>query len=283
MKKNGFFTFCCALVPGFGQMYYGYMRRGVSIAAWFWGIVFLASLTGLGIIAFVLPVIWAYSFFDTYNIRNLSTDQRAMFRDEYIPNGHFMKNMGVDKWLKNAKTSRFVGFGLIALGLLILYNLFINNFYWRLREYFPFLSYLVNSLPALLIAGAAIFVGVRVLQGKKPNGKPLDDDYSGYVPPAPSCQQPEYPSPFTAAGTPAPEAPATETPIPKVDPNVELTVDSTPELFVQASEDTGINLEVHASTAETDASAAAETAEDETAKAKKKGGRKAKDTEEKES
>ena len=31
MLKNGFLTFCCAFVPGAGQMYQGYMKRGLSL------------------------------------------------------------------------------------------------------------------------------------------------------------------------------------------------------------------------------------------------------------
>ena len=31
MKKNGFLTFIFACIPGAGQMYYGYMQRGLSI------------------------------------------------------------------------------------------------------------------------------------------------------------------------------------------------------------------------------------------------------------
>ena len=32
MKKNGLLTFIFACIPGAGQMYYGYMQRGLSIA-----------------------------------------------------------------------------------------------------------------------------------------------------------------------------------------------------------------------------------------------------------
>ena len=31
MLKNGFLTFCCAFIPGAGQMYQGYMKRGLSL------------------------------------------------------------------------------------------------------------------------------------------------------------------------------------------------------------------------------------------------------------
>ena len=30
MKKNGFLTFIFACIPGAGQMYYGYMQRGLD-------------------------------------------------------------------------------------------------------------------------------------------------------------------------------------------------------------------------------------------------------------
>ena len=35
MKKNGFLTFCFACIPGAGQMYYGYMKRGLSLITLF--------------------------------------------------------------------------------------------------------------------------------------------------------------------------------------------------------------------------------------------------------
>ena len=35
MRINGFFLFCCACVPGAGQMYLGYMKRGLSLITFF--------------------------------------------------------------------------------------------------------------------------------------------------------------------------------------------------------------------------------------------------------
>lgn len=35
MKKNGFLTFIFACIPGAGQMYYGYMQRGLSLITMF--------------------------------------------------------------------------------------------------------------------------------------------------------------------------------------------------------------------------------------------------------
>lgn len=70
MKKNGLLTFIFACVPGAGQMYYGYMQRGLSLIT-----LFCLSF-GLGTILeplmILAPIIWMYSFFDTYDmIRHL--------------------------------------------------------------------------------------------------------------------------------------------------------------------------------------------------------------------
>ena len=218
MKKNGLFTFVTACVPGFGQMYYGYMRRGVSLAAWFFGISVLAVITGLGFIGFVLPVIWAYAFFDTYNIRNLTAEQRAMFRDEYLPGGDLKLQSMFDKLFKGGRGSRLLGIVLIVAGGLIVYNLFISQFFWRLRELFPFLAYFINSIPALLIAGALIFIGLRVMRGAKHDAPPTDEyDYYYTQQQYPAAQQPEQAAPQA-------DVPQADVPVPEVDKNVVLEV-----------------------------------------------------------
>ena len=44
MKKNALLTFIFACVPGAGQMYYGYMQRGLSLIALFCGCFILGAL-----------------------------------------------------------------------------------------------------------------------------------------------------------------------------------------------------------------------------------------------
>ena len=70
MKKNLFFTFCFSFIPGAGQMYQNYMKRGVSMMC-IAGILFVFAVM-LETVIFVIPflIMMAYSFFDTYNIRN---------------------------------------------------------------------------------------------------------------------------------------------------------------------------------------------------------------------
>ena len=66
MKKNGFLTFIFACIPGAGQMYYGYMQRGLSIAMIL--ILCVMAATVVEPLLFLCLVIWMYSFFDAYDI-----------------------------------------------------------------------------------------------------------------------------------------------------------------------------------------------------------------------
>ena len=67
MLKNGFLTFCCAFIPGAGQMYQGYMKRGLSLILTACLIGMVSSL--LDPVMLLLVVVWMYSFFDTFNLR----------------------------------------------------------------------------------------------------------------------------------------------------------------------------------------------------------------------
>ena len=59
-EKNGFLTFIFACIPGAGQMYYGYMQRGLSIAMIL--ILCVMAATVVEPLLFLCLVIWMYSF-----------------------------------------------------------------------------------------------------------------------------------------------------------------------------------------------------------------------------
>ena len=44
MKKNAFLTFIFACIPGAGQMYYGYMKRGTSLLVYFCLFIMLGAI-----------------------------------------------------------------------------------------------------------------------------------------------------------------------------------------------------------------------------------------------
>lgn len=178
MRKNGFITLCCSVFPGFGQMYQGYMRRGASLALFFWGVIFFAALLNLGVLSLILPVIWAYSFFDTFNIRSLSPEQRARFKDDYIPSSAWMEKNNASGFLQKFKTSKIAGYALIGIGVLVIYQNFISMLYFRLRNVLPLLADMLDNLPRFLFAAAIIIAGIYLL--RKNTGNPYEDEISQF-------------------------------------------------------------------------------------------------------
>ena len=59
------------------------MKRGVSLLLGFFVILAIAGFLGLGAVAFFLPVVWLYAFFDSYNLRSRILDGTAP-QDEYL-------------------------------------------------------------------------------------------------------------------------------------------------------------------------------------------------------
>lgn len=192
MKKNGFLTFCCACIPGCGEMYYGYMKRGFSLLFWTMAILAVSTIINIGSLMLFALVVWAYSFFDTWNIRNLSYEQRALFRDDYIPNKKWIdSNVLNSKIYKNKKIISAAGWILLIVGVFSIINSFILPILYRLTQHFyasPYgfiargFYYIFQYIPPLLIAIIIIIVGVRVLKYSK-QSTITPDDFDDYTVP----------------------------------------------------------------------------------------------------
>ncbi len=168
MKKNILLTFACAMVPGWGQMYQGFMRRGLSLMFWFFAVIGVSALLGTGLPCLLLPVIWAYSFFDTFNLRNLSAEQRMALGDFFIPNGAWMESM-VGAGAKSS--GRVIGIALLGLGALGLFGVVWRVVSSVLGHILPhFLGGWLARIPVLLVAAGLIYLGVRVLRGRQTGG-----------------------------------------------------------------------------------------------------------------
>lgn len=170
MVKNGFLTLLFAFIPGAGQMYQGYAKRGLSLAG-----IFAASLVFADVfyspLACVALVAWMYSFFDALNLRSqLLLD--AAPQDDYLI--HVER---CDSWLrelarKNQHT--LLGWGLVALGVLIAYENIIMELFGDLLYRFGQNSAVVrliylalNRLPTVLFCVALIWCGMRLVRGPR--------------------------------------------------------------------------------------------------------------------
>lgn len=159
MKKSGFLTFCFSFIPGAGQMYQNYMKRGLSIMCLAGALFILALMLETAIFIVPVLIVIAYSFFDTYNIRNtIGTDEQT--EDDYI-----LKQWNFDK-LRNNK---LLGIGIILIGLYLL----INNVLYGIAQsmniqiIYDFVKIIRTYFPSLIVAAITIGIGTKMISNNK--------------------------------------------------------------------------------------------------------------------
>ena len=172
MKKNGILTLLFAFIPGAGQMYQGYMKRGLSL-------VLMAAAIGMASmlippIAFALLVVFMYSFFDTFNLRaqiSMGTAPEDDYLVHFDPQDKRLARLLLD-------SHKLVGWALIAFGALIAYENIImnllNDVLWRWgRDSVVFRAFylVMDRLPDVVLCVALILCGVWLVRGPQKAGK----------------------------------------------------------------------------------------------------------------
>lgn len=173
MLKNGLLTLLFAFIPGAGQMYQGYMKRGLSLMLMCCAICVLAVL--FAPIAFFLLLVFMYSFFDTLNLRaqialgNAPVDDYLVHLD---PKDKRLARLLLD-------SHKLVGWLLIAFGALIAYQNLIMNIFGDLvyrwghsSPVFRALYLVMASLPDVVVCVVLIVCGVWLVKGPHPAKKP---------------------------------------------------------------------------------------------------------------
>ena len=181
MMKNGILTFLFAFCPGAGQMYQGYMKRGLSLITMFCLFIILGSTTGLDALVVGCIVVYMYSFFDTLNLRAQLAAEKAP-EDDYLV--HFnWHDARMTQFM--GESHKLVGWGLIALGAIVFYNNIImrvlGDVMWRWGQDNPVFRaiYLMldarrggtRGLPRL--HGCAAGRGCRGCRGHRRHGRPF--------------------------------------------------------------------------------------------------------------
>ncbi len=142
-------------------MYQKYMKRGLSIMVIATLCIMIATMFDMALFAMPLAIVFAFSFFDTFNLRNMKDEERGNYKDDYIWN-----NDAVNSILPKMKNAKFIGVILIAVGIyFILLQLanyayrfidgqLINDLYWFVKR----------TVPALLVAGFCIYGGCKLVK-----------------------------------------------------------------------------------------------------------------------
>ena len=190
MKKNGILTLLFACIPGAGQMYQGYMKRGLSLITMFCLFIIVGSATGLDALVVGCIVVYMYSFFDTFNLRAQIIAENAP-ADDYLVHINWKDKRMQDFMMDSHK---LLGWGLIALGGLVAYENIIMRVFgdvmWRWGQNNPVfraIYLMLDELPQIVTCVALIVCGlwlVRGPKGKKNRKKPeppQDEDFTAYT------------------------------------------------------------------------------------------------------
>ncbi len=127
---------------------------GLSIA--------LLAIGGSPLFSLPIVLIACWSFFDTWNLRNMSDEKRNEFKDDFVWNTDEWKNF-MPKTDDKKKKSIF-GICLIFIGAYIL----LLMIFGELMNYFNFMScvyyFLRDDFLAMGIAAAVIYIGVKLIK-----------------------------------------------------------------------------------------------------------------------
>lgn len=177
MRRNKLWTFLFSLIPGAGQMYQGYMKRGLSMILLF---VF-PIMIGAGfmpILSVLAAVVYMYSFFDSMNLNAMILDGNQP-EDDYLVHLDMAQN-DLNQLL--SKKSHFIGWGFIVLGGCGLYKSFVEPILYEIIALVGYESPLYNmlrnilySLPGLAVGVVFVLVGLWLVRGDK-----KDESFEAY-------------------------------------------------------------------------------------------------------
>ena len=180
--KNGFLLFIASCLSGCGQMYQGYMKRGVSLLLAFALVFFISSNFFLGALVLFLPVIWLYAFFDSYSLRAQLAAGTAP-EDGFLFGLSDMDSRRLNALLK--KRHSLIGWVLVAVGAYMLYDMLMGQlsglfFGWFGEWLYSLLRY---GVPRLVITVLVILLGLWFIRGPKAP----TEDIPSFTPPAPDA------------------------------------------------------------------------------------------------
>ena len=178
-RKHGLLLFIAACIPGCGEMYQGYMKRGVSILTAFCAVFALAAFLEIGALAVLMIPLWLFSFFDSYNLRGQTDAQAEANPDAYLFGLSDMDSRRMSTLLQ--KRHSLMGWGLVILGVWILYATvadWVTDFFYQFFDAWWLYNILNRHVPRLAVTAGVIALGVWFIRGPK-----KAEDIPAFTPP----------------------------------------------------------------------------------------------------
>ena len=164
-KKRGFWTFIFSLMPGAGEMYLGFMKRGVSTMLAFLGWLTFCGMSGFDVGIILVSVIWFYSFFTVHNLVSLPDEEFYQQEDDYILI-HMDRIVGIDQWERGKV--KFLAAALIIIGIFTAAQQIWQMLWDILPDWLQSeVGVVYYGLPKVVISLLLIALGIYLIRGKK--------------------------------------------------------------------------------------------------------------------
>lgn len=171
-KKSKFLLFCLSFIPGCGEMYLGFMKRGISLLTFFTLGTVIMGYANSGIFAFIPIALWAYSFFEANNLGGMEDEDFYKAEDKYL--------FGLDEIEMDSVKNTLLGkyhkafaIVLILLGVNLLWNVICGFLYAifdiiGVSEVIRYITYeVVDNVTRAIIAVVIIWLGIKLIKGKQ--------------------------------------------------------------------------------------------------------------------
>ena len=165
-KKNKFFTFLFSFVPGAAEMYMGFMKQGLSLMALFLSVLSIQLTYGhTSLLIFGAILIWFYSFFHARNLRACEEEEFQRLEDDFIWSSLLGEN---NIQISNPLVRKGISWGLIIGGAILLWDNISSMLYRMIPdEYWNILAPFLQTIPEIVVALLIIYIGWRMIKGKK--------------------------------------------------------------------------------------------------------------------
>lgn len=165
MEKNKLLKFLFSLVPGAGYMYLNMMAKGVIFMTGFAAL----SLVSMGFwfngLVVFLPVLWCYTFFDTFHVGILSYEERITLDKEYLEKVKRLNIQVLTDSIQNKR--RIVGGICLLVAVYMLFNRVLYRFMWYFFDGHGFFYEIFDLLPSIVVAILLLLLGIHLLKGEK--------------------------------------------------------------------------------------------------------------------
>ena len=210
---RGLLLLLFSCVPGCGQMYQGYMRRGISQTILCCAAIALAVFLEIGALVVLVVPLWLYSFFDSFDLHRRLSGGGLESLGTAEPDAFLFGISELDAERLSRlldKRHSLIGWTLVLLGVYALYNTVAREVLGFLREIFPWTGWiydlLVWDMPRIAGTLLIIALGVWFIRGPRRRTEDAFVPSGPSVPPAEE-ERPVYRPEFFQEAPRAPEPP----------------------------------------------------------------------------